>query len=143
MKIKVANNLEDINTCYDLREIIFIKGQNVPIDRERDEYDNICTHFLLIDNNKPIGVARIRKNSEYIIIERVGILQEYRKNGAGFFLMQGIIDYCKNNNFSKIVLSSQEHAVNFYNKFGFKTIGEKYMDANIPHLKMQLILPLF
>lgn len=137
MEVKIANSLEDVNICFALRKIIFVKGQNVPIDRERDEYDNICTHFLLIDNNNPIGVARLRKNLDYAIIERVGILQSSRKKGAGFFLMQGIIDYCKNNNFSKMVLGSQEHAINFYKKLGFKIVGEKYVDANIPHFKME------
>lgn len=139
MYVKIANETKDINICYKLREIIFIKGQNVSKELERDNYDDIATHFMLLDNeNVPIGVARVLKNSNYAIVGRVGILEEYRKNGAGLFLMQSVIDYCKHNNFPKIVLGSQEHAIDFYKKLGFEVIGERYMDAKIPHFKMHL-----
>lgn len=141
MNIKIAKETNDINTCYKLREIIFIKGQNVSEERERDNLDKIAVHFLLSDDeNKPIGVARVVKSQKFASVERVGILEEYRKNGAGFFLMQNIINYCEQQNFTKIFLGAQEHALKFYGKLGFKIISEKYMDANIPHFKMQLEL---
>jgi len=139
MNFKVAQTPKDISTCYKLREIIFIKGQNVPIDRERDADDNIATHFLLCDReNNPIGVGRIVINNDIAIIGRLGILECERGNGAGLFLMKNIINYCNNQGFKKIILGSQEHAINFYKKLGFEIISERYMDANIPHFKMQI-----
>lgn len=141
MKIKIAKTIEDINTCHKLREIIFIKEQNVPIFVEKDSKDNIAIHFLLFnDEDIPIGVGRVVADNDKAIIGRVAILKEYRGNGAGFFLMQNVIDYCKNNGFKKVVLGAQKHAINFYKKLNFEIISEKYMDANIPHFKMQLEL---
>ena len=52
-------------------------------------------------------------------------------------LMTEIINFCKKRGFHKIVLGAQEHALNFYKKLGFEIISERYMDANIPHFKMQ------
>ncbi len=139
MKVKIAD-INDINICYKLREIIFIKGQNVPPERERDAYDKVATHFLLIENDTPIGVGRviITQQPKTATIERIGILKEYRGTGAGFFLMKEIIDYCKKQKLPKIILGAQEHAIAFYEKLGFEICGEKYIDANIPHYKMQL-----
>ncbi|MDD3436705.1 MAG: GNAT family N-acetyltransferase [Candidatus Gastranaerophilales bacterium] len=137
MKVKIASKSKDIELCYKLREIIFINGQNVPHDRDRDSYDNTAIHFLLLKDNIPVGVARVVNRDNTAHIERVGILQEYRKKGAGTFLMQSILNHCKREGFEKITLSSQEHAVKFYEKLGFEVIGQRYFDANIPHLKMQ------
>lgn len=138
MEVKFAISEDDINTCFKLREIVFIEEQNVPVDREQDEDDKIAVHFLLLENNIPIGTGRVVKNDEYAKIERVCILKEYRKKGAGKFLMEEIMNYCKKQNCRKISLGAQEHALNFYKKLGFKIFSGKYMDANIPHFKMQL-----
>lgn len=140
MKFKIAKTAEDINTCYKLREIIFIKEQDVPADRERDIEDDTAEHFLLlIEDNIPIGVGRVVDDNGIAVIGRVGILKEFRKQGSGFFLMQNIIDYCKNHGFKKLFLSAQEHALDFYKKLNFEIISERYISAsNIPHFKMQL-----
>lgn len=139
MKFKIAKTIDDINTCYQLREIIFVEGQNVPIEEELDANDNIAVHFLLLNaKDFPIGVGRVFIDSGIAIVGRFGILEDCRKKGAGLFLMRNIIDYCKKQGFQRIVLGAQEHAINFYKKSGFEVISEKYMDANIPHFKMQL-----
>lgn len=141
MEVKIAKNIKDIEICYKLREIIFIEGQNVPIERERDDEDNTASHFLLVDdNNIPFGVGRVVKNKDLAVIGRIGIIEKYRNKGAGFFLMQKIIEHCAKQKFKKIILGAQEHALDFYKKLNFEIIGEKYMDANIPHFKMQLEL---
>lgn len=141
MNFKIAKTIDDINICYKLRELIFIKGQNVPIDREKDADDNIAVHFLLFsDDNMPIGVGRVVADKDIAIVGRLGILEEYRENGAGLFLMQKIIKYCESQGVQKIILGAQEHALSFYGKLDFEIISEKYMDANIPHFKMQLKL---
>lgn len=139
MKFKIAKTTEDIDTCYKLRETIFIQGQDVPADRERDIEDYSAEHFLLFnEDNIPIGVGRVVDDNGVAIIGRVGIIEEFRKQGSGFFLMQNIVDYCKKQGFKKVVLGAQEHAINFYKKLNFEIISERYTDANIPHFKMQL-----
>lgn len=139
MKFKIAKTIDDINICYKLRKIIFVEGQNVPIEEELDDNDNIAVHFLLLNNSDfPIGVGRVFIDEGIAIVGRFGILEEFRKKGAGLLLMQNIIEYCKKQGFNKIILGAQEHAINFYKKSGFEVISEKYMDANIPHFKMQL-----
>lgn len=139
MRVKIAENTDEIDICYKLREIIFIHEQNVPVDREKDDDDKIAIHFLLFNGVNPIGVGRVVGDSNIALIGRLGILKEYRKKGAGAFLMQEIINYCKKQNFQKIILGAQEHAIDFYKKLGFEICSGKYMDANIPHFKMHLL----
>lgn len=136
MKVKVALTEEEKSICYELRETIFIKGQNVPEIRERDEFDKTATHFLLLHKEEPVGVGRVSLVDNRQKIERVGVLKDYRKIGAGKFLMEEIIEHCKKEP-KDILLSAQEHAVEFYEKLGFKAFGEKFLDAGIPHFNMR------
>lgn len=140
MRVKIAKNEKEINLCYRLREIVFIQEQNVPVDRERDEYDAIAVHFLLMLNGEPIGVARIVKQDGVAEIGRVGIKKEHRAKGAGLFLIKEIIKYCQSNSLRKIILGAQEHAIDFYKKLGFEICSGCYLDANIVHFKMCLEL---
>ena len=41
------------------------------------------------------------------------------------------------NSINKIELSAQEHAVEFYKKYGFSVVSDVYMDAGIPHYDMK------
>lgn len=139
-QIKIADNPDDIKICYKLRDTVFTKEQGVPEELDFDGLDEISTHFLLFDNNIPIGNARISPNNNEAVIGRFCILKDHRKNNAGRFLMEEVINYCKKQKFEKIVLGAQEQAIGFYSKLGFEVYGERYMDANIPHFKMQLLL---
>jgi predicted GNAT family N-acyltransferase len=114
LNVIVAKNIKEIETCFKLRENIFIKGQNVPLDREKDEYDSMATHFLLFYEQIPIGVARIVRDGSTAVVGRLGVLNEYRGKKFGYFLMDEIIGYCKQNNFQKILLGAQEHAINIW-----------------------------
>jgi predicted GNAT family N-acyltransferase len=35
-----------------------------------------------------------------------------------------------------IYLHAQEHAMNFYQKYGFEAQGDRFYEAGIPHFKM-------
>lgn len=140
LHIKIADNAADMVISYKLRNTVFTKEQSVPEELDFDGLDGISTHFLLFDNDVPIGNARISPDNTEAVIGRFCILKEHRKNNAGRFLMEEVINYCKKQKFEKIVLGAQEHAIGFYSKLGFEIYGERYMDANIPHYKMQLLL---
>lgn len=142
MRVLIAKNIDDINTCYKLRKIVFVDEQKVPIEEEIDKYDESAVHFLLFRENVPIGAGRIYQEDdiETAIVGRICILKDYRNTGAGWFLMNEIIDYCKKQDFSKIVLGAQEYALEFYQKLGFEACSQRYMDTNIPHFKMHLEL---
>ena len=40
---------------------------------------------------------------------------------------------------NKVILSAQEHAVEFYKKQGFTVVSDVYSDAGIPHFDMEYL----
>lgn len=127
-----------LRMCMNLRKVIFTEEQNIPQSREQDGKDDIAEHFLLFDNDIPIGVARVIFADQKAIVQRVGVLGKYRGSGLGKTLMRFIIDFCYDRKCFQIELGSQEHAIGFYKTLGFRTVGDKYFDAGIPHAKMEL-----
>jgi len=135
--IKKAENKDEIKKAIQIRKIVFIKGQNVPVDIEIDGLDFRATHFIMYLHDEPIGCARIRFN-KYAKLERIAIIEQYRGKGFGKKLTKFLIDYCKNNGFHQIVIHSQIQVVDFYKKLGFKVRGKPFLEADIEHLEMCL-----
>jgi len=135
----VDANSQDFEKCPAIRRAVFIIGQNVPEDLEIDGLDKNSIHYMISINHTPVGTARVRYLDKKAKIERVAVLSEYQGHGIGKKLMQFIIkDIKKSNSVTQIVLSSQVHAIPFYQRLGFNVCSEEYLDANIPHKDMAM-----
>ena len=55
--------------------------------------------------------------------------------------MRFAIDFARRDGrFSRVVLGAQIHALDFYEKLGFRAFGDDYLDAGIAHRDMELTL---
>jgi predicted GNAT family N-acyltransferase len=140
LKIKQVETKQEYEQILNIRKKVFIEEQKVPKDIEIDEYETESTHFILYLNKKPIGCARIRLNN-FAKLERIAILKKHRRNGFGKRLTEFLIDYCHKKNIFDIRLNSQLSVANFYEKIGFKKVGQVFFEAGIKHVEMFLENP--
>jgi predicted GNAT family N-acyltransferase len=69
-------------------------------------------------------------------VERICVLQEARKTGAGKAIMNAIEKYAREKDIHKLKLNAQTHAIPFYAGLGYEIVSEEFMDAGIPHKTM-------
>lgn len=139
MNIKIeSGSWKDLqeNAKY-IRNVVFIQEQNIAPEDEWDDFDHQSVHFIVTDDMQPIATARLLPNQS---IGRVAVLKSYRGTGIGFKLMQQIIEFAKSEKRPFLILSAQVHAIQFYEKLGFKIKGDEYLDCNIPHIDMIMYL---
>lgn len=122
-----------IDSCYRIRDEVFTKEQGYPAEIDKDDYDKDSRHFVYIVDNKAVGTMRAYREDSYFKIGRVCILKKYRGNNYGYKMMEEAMKILGNIEFR---LSSQVPAVKFYEKLGFKTTGEEYLEDGQPHIKM-------
>ena len=140
MEIKVADNNIMYNQCLEIRKHVFVEEQNVPMDREVDEYEDVATHILLIDD-EPIGTVRYRPASDDMIkVERMAVLPEERGRKLGFKLMEFVHDHAREHGYTRAKLGAQVHAIDFYRKLGYTVSSDEFEDAGIPHVYMEKAL---
>ena len=120
-----------------IRELVIILEQNIPEQDEWDDQDAISQHFVVYDRDQPVATARLLQNNS---VGRVAVIQKYRGQGIGRMIMLDIIRYAQQQHRPFLKLSSQVHAVSFYEKLGFVTQGDPYDECGIPHIEM--IMPL-
>lgn len=120
-----------------IREAVFIQEQNIAAEDEWDAEDAVAVHFIVFQQDQAIATARLLSNNS---IGRVAVLTTARGLGVGQRLMQAVIDYARAEQRKLVKLSSQVHAIGFYQALGFEVQGEEYLDCGIPHIDMYLKL---
>lgn len=120
-----------------IRTQVFICEQGITEADEWDDQDVISQHFVIYDQDQPIATARLLENNS---VGRVAVLKAYRGQGLGQMIMLEIISYAQKQRRSVLTLSSQVHAISFYEKLGFTVQGDSYDECGIPHIEMTMSL---
>jgi len=136
-KLKLTRWDKDQTLLSEIRRRVFIEEQQVPEELEWDDDDKTCVHVLVTDNNIPIATGRIKMDGH---IGRMAVLKDYRDKGVGSTVLRALIDFSKTLNMKSVYLHAQITAIPFYEKHGFKTNSDEFMDAGIPHKSMTLDL---
>jgi len=133
--IKKTNWEKDKLSLSEIRRKVFIDEQSVPEELEWDEFDKDSIHILVTDDsNTPIACGRIKADGQ---IGRMAVLKEHRNTGIGTGILTALLKCAEDDGTSNVYLHAQTTAINFYEKQGFKSCSEIFMDANIPHKTMK------
>ncbi|KAH9049660.1 acyl-CoA N-acyltransferase [Lactarius hengduanensis] len=162
--------------CYNVRIDVFHREQGFPLDIEIDEFclfhsilavkgfsayfrsfsslrrlDETAEHFLLrlLPSLRPIGTIRASRtsNTDYYKLNRLAVLNDYRKLHFGRELVLALHDWVATDALSrgetsaKVVAHSQIPAIAFYAKFGYTPEGDQLDVDGAPHRKMVVHLP--
>lgn len=135
MRIEVTH---DIAACQRLRRVVFIEEQGVSPNDEIDGLDDQAIHLLALQDDRPVGTARLLVKGATGKIGRVCVLAEARGTGLGAALIRAALAVLRDQpGVSEAYLGAQSHATAFYEKLGFVREGEEFLDAGIPHRHMR------
>ncbi len=134
--LKVVTD-EQIQDAFNVRTKVFVEEQNVPSELEIDELEAEAAHFVLYNEGLPKGAGRFRVVDNYGKIERICVLKDQRKSGAGVLIMNAIEGYAKSFPLNLLKLNAQISAIPFYEKLGYTVVSSEFLDAGIPHKTME------
>jgi predicted GNAT family N-acyltransferase len=120
-----------------IRTAVFVMEQKVDPELEYDHEEEGHFYLLYVDG-KPVATARWRETDKGIKLERFAMLKEFRNLGLGSELLKEVLKDVQKLN-KKIYLHSQLKAVSYYERAGFKKVGEIFTEAGIEHYRMELI----
>lgn len=136
MEVNIVKTPEEKAFAEQIRFTVFVDEQNVPAALEIDAYEEEAIHFVGYENGQAIAASRIRFVDDYGKLERICILKAHRGKQYGKQIIQAMEQEIKRQGYEKAKLNGQTYAEGFYNKLGYKTTSEAFMDAGIPHVEM-------
>lgn len=133
IQVRVAKP-EERELAFGIRRDVFILEQNVPADEEFDQYEDESTHLLAWAQTQIAGTARLRFVDGWAKFERIAVAAPWRGHKVGAALMQALINQSGGHN---CCLNAQCQAQAFYERWDFVAVGETFLDAGIPHVRME------
>jgi predicted GNAT family N-acyltransferase len=138
----------DFALALALRQAVFVEEQSVPIEEEQDAYDDEAMHWLLLDaaTLAPLSTARLLPYQEgcqmrpVAKIGRVAVKKARRGQQLGAIIMAEILAFARREGYEQAILDAQVQVIPFYEKLGFVTEGEEFLDAGIQHYRMRSVL---
>lgn len=137
MKTVQALNEKQLKDAYTIRNHVFVIGQGVPAELERDELDKVALHFVGYLNDEPVAAGRMRIVDKYGKFERICVLEDYRGKSLGKKLMLAMEQALIERGIYVAKLNAQTHAESFYQALGYQTISDIFLDADMPHVTMK------
>lgn len=138
LKIKIIETTEELRNAKEIRMKVFQQEQRISASTDLDGRDIEATHIVAYINEMPVGTTRVRRLYDGSAkIERMAVLREFRQRGIGDQILKYAIDLLRDNHIKIARLSSQERVKGFYQRLGFKEVGDIFDKAGIRHIMMK------
>ncbi len=115
-----------------LRSEVFVVEQNC-VYPDLDGKDQISRHLFFQRDGAPLAYCRWYCSAGDVVLGRIVTSSAGRGLGLGRALMEEALRRIDG---QQVRLSAQAHLQDFYRQFGFRSQGELYDDAGIPHVTM-------
>ena len=133
--------LEELYGILRVRSEVFVTGQKcLYVDPDGRDFGSV--QVFASKGERIIACLRIYgKEAGVVQIGRVAVIESLRGSGIGRMMMrQAISHVTENSTDEKIYLEAQTYAIGFYEKLGFKVISDEFLDEEIPHKGMELLI---
>jgi predicted GNAT family N-acyltransferase len=140
----------DMPAVYALRHEVFVVGQDVPPELERDHLDAAARHVVAYAGDELVGTGRLVDGrideagelepdtpGTVGTIGRMAVASAARGAGVGRAVLDELVDQAGAQGLPAVELHAQVHARAFYERAGFVAVGEVYVEAGIDHIAMR------
>lgn len=123
-----------------IRREVFMEEQG--FREEFDEIDKTAVHLVMYEKGEPIAVCRYYPDPEPNCwrFGRLAIRKPYRVGGRGRALLAAAEADILQAGGQKVRLSAQVRVQGFYEKCGYRAVGDIYLDEDCPHIQMEKAL---
>lgn len=125
-----------------LRHDVFVRGQGVPEQIERDEHDATADHAVALRDGRVVGTGRLLLRADGTgSIGRMAVTADERGAGVGAAVLRRLEEQAVERGLVGVELHAQIDARGFYERAGYTAVGEVYLEAGIEHVTMRKPLP--
>jgi len=135
---EIKYQTEDYNQELKLRDQVLRKPLGLSLYDENLKAEKDDFHIGAYANDHLIGVLILTKqNKKEIKMRQVAVSEQWRSINVGTALVRYAEHYAKNEGYEIVLLHARKTAREFYMKLGYESVGEEFLEINIPHYCMR------
>ena len=116
-----------------LRKPLGLTFSTDELEKEKDE--------ILIgafEEEKMLGCCMlVREDAHSCRLRQMAVLNNLQGKGIGRALMNFAENIARDMGYRKIIMHARKTAVGFYEKLGYKAVGEEFLEVTLPHFVME------
>lgn len=139
MKVKIAQNEQDLQKIFQLRYEVLRKPWKQPFETSFDELDKISINAFIENNDICIACGRLDiLQGNTAQIRYMAVHPDFRNIGLGKQILSILEEIAFSKGIEKIILHARENALIFYLKHKYKLIKPSHILFNtIQHYLME------
>ena len=119
-----------------LRTPLGLTFTKTELDNEKD--DLLIAAF---DEDEMLGCCTLTKADEQTLrLRQMAVKNNLQGKGIGAAIILFGENLARDKGYKKITMHARNTAIGFYEKFGYKVIGEEFVEVQLPHHTMQKVL---
>jgi predicted GNAT family N-acyltransferase len=142
MPLKILDyGTKEYEEMLELRNTILRRPLGLSFDGEdlSGEKDNILLGCFEDDKLEACCML-VPVDKHTIQLRQMAVSHVLQGKGIGRALLEFSENIARDRGYSKIMMHARETAVGFYERSGYKIVGEKFIEVNIPHFEMEKML---
>ena len=121
-----------------MREDILRKPLGLNFDEKELESEKNNLSIAAFDDDKMLGCCMLVPENENIVrLRQMAVLNDLQGKGIGRALMLFAENLARDRGYNKISMHARKNATGFYEKVGYKVVGDEFVEVTIPHYNME------
>jgi len=139
---EVAFGSEKYKALLEIRYEILRKPLGLELCEKDTASDSNEIHIAAFEDEQPVGCVLLRPiDSNTIKLRQMAVSDSYRRLGIGAKLVGYAEELAATRGFKTIEMHARKSAQVFYEKLGYATEGEEFIEVTVPTIKMHKRLP--
>lgn len=139
MALKIIDHgSKEYQQMIKLREDILRKPLGFTFTPDELEEEKANMFIGAFEDDRMLGCCMLVEESPAIIrLRQMAVLNDLQGKGIGRALMQFAENIARDHGYKIIMMHARKHAIGFYEKMGYKSRGDEFVEITIPHYVME------
>jgi predicted GNAT family N-acyltransferase len=139
MALKIIDHgTKEYKQMVALREEILRKPLGLHFTPEELEQEKENLLMAAYEDDQMLGCCMLVKEGEDTVrLRQMAVLNDLQGKGVGRVLMQFAENLARDRGYKKITMHARKNSLGFYEKMGYRKVGNEFKEITIPHYVME------
>ncbi|HEX8316334.1 MAG TPA: GNAT family N-acetyltransferase [Flavisolibacter sp.] len=139
MALKIVDHgSEEYKQMLKLRDEVLRKPLGLHFSPEELEQEKEHMHMAAYEDDQILGCCMLVKEGEDTVrLRQMAVVNDVQGKGIGRALMQFAENLARDRGYKRITMHARKAAVGFYERLGYRKVGEEFDEITIPHIVME------
>jgi N-acetylglutamate synthase-like GNAT family acetyltransferase len=120
-----------------LREDLLRKPLGISFTKEELEKEKNDVLIGAFDDEDILGCCMlVEKEPGVVRLRQLAVLNNLQGKGVGTAILQFSENLARDLGYKKITMHARKNTVDFFEKLGYQTVGDEFIEITIPHFEM-------